>query len=56
MNQIFDEPNPPPAPRFTEKQGQYLAFIWAYTRIIGRPPPRRTCNDTSASHPPPSTR
>ncbi len=38
MNQIFDEPNPPPAPRFTEKQGQYLAFIWAYTRVIGRPP------------------
>ncbi len=38
MNQIFDEPVPPPAPHFTEKQGQYLAFIWAYTRIIGRPP------------------
>jgi SOS-response transcriptional repressor LexA len=38
MNQIFDEPTPPPAPRFTEKQGQYLAFIWAYTRVIGRPP------------------
>jgi Mn-dependent DtxR family transcriptional regulator len=23
---------------FTEKQGQYLAFIYAYTRIAGRPP------------------
>ena len=23
---------------FTEKQGQYLAFIWAYTRVLGRPP------------------
>ncbi len=22
----------PPAPPFTEKQGQYLAFIYAYTR------------------------
>lgn len=23
---------------FTPKQGQYLAFIYAYTRVIGRPP------------------
>ena len=23
---------------FTEKQGQYLAFIYYYTRINGRPP------------------
>jgi Mn-dependent DtxR family transcriptional regulator len=23
---------------FTDKQGQYLAFIYAYTRIHGRPP------------------
>ena len=28
--------NPPP--RFTERQGQYLAFIHAYTRIHRRPP------------------
>lgn len=26
------------APTFTEKQGQYLAFIYAYTLIQGRPP------------------
>lgn len=26
------------APRFTPKQGQYLAFIHAYTRINRRPP------------------
>jgi Mn-dependent DtxR family transcriptional regulator len=26
------------SPRFTEKQGQYLAFIYAYTRVLGRPP------------------
>jgi DNA-binding MarR family transcriptional regulator len=26
------------APRFTSKQGQYLAFIYAYTRMLGRPP------------------
>jgi Mn-dependent DtxR family transcriptional regulator len=25
-------------PTFTDKQGQYLAFIHAYTLIIGRPP------------------
>ena len=33
--------NPPTTachPRYTERQGQYLAFIYAYTRIAGRPP------------------
>lgn len=25
-------------PRFTQRQGQYLAFIHAYTLVIGRPP------------------
>ena len=29
---------PPTAPSFTERQGQYLAFIEAYTRVNGRPP------------------
>jgi Mn-dependent DtxR family transcriptional regulator len=24
--------------RFTEKQGQYLAFIYSYTKLHGRPP------------------
>jgi SOS-response transcriptional repressor LexA len=24
--------------RFTHKQGQYLAFIYSYTRLLGRPP------------------
>jgi DNA-binding MarR family transcriptional regulator len=27
-------------PRFTPKQGQYLAFIHAYTLVLGRPPGR----------------
>jgi Mn-dependent DtxR family transcriptional regulator len=27
-----------PAPGFTEKQGQYLAFIYAYMRVNGCPP------------------
>jgi len=25
-------------PSFTDKQGQYLAFIHAYTLVIGKPP------------------
>jgi DNA-binding MarR family transcriptional regulator len=29
---------PEGAPAFTEKQGQYLAFIYAYTKVNGRPP------------------
>ena len=29
---------PATAPRFTPTQGQYLAFIDAYTRLHGRPP------------------
>ena len=28
----------PTEKRFTHKQGQYLAFIYAYTRVLGRPP------------------
>ncbi len=28
----------PPAPPFTDKQGQYLAFIYAYGRIFRQPP------------------
>ena len=38
MNQM---PGPCPAtsaPGFTPKQGQYLAFIYAYTQVLGRPP------------------
>ena len=27
-----------PTARFTERQGQYLAFIHAYTKVNGRPP------------------
>ena len=29
---------PKPQPEFTELQGQYLAFIHAYTRVNRRPP------------------
>ena len=27
-----------PSPSFTQTQGQYLAFIHAYTKVLGRPP------------------
>lgn len=38
MNQIRDRCRPVSGPGFTPKQGQYLAFIHAYTQILGRPP------------------
>ena len=38
MNQIFGENIPPDGPSFTATQGQYLAFIYAYTKVLGRPP------------------
>jgi len=50
MNHI-SEPCHPTQPCFTEKQGQYLAFIHAYTLVLGRPPAEadlQRCKDTSA--------
>jgi Mn-dependent DtxR family transcriptional regulator len=38
MNQLLDRKEPVGTARFTAKQGQYLAFIWAYTQINRRPP------------------
>ena len=38
MSQTSDDKDRLPTPRFTEKQGQYLAFIYAYTCINRRPP------------------
>ncbi len=38
MNQNSDETARAPGPRFTPTQGQYLAFIYAYSRINQRPP------------------
>ena len=40
MNQILDGQSTD-TPRFTDKQGQYLAFIWAYSQINGRAPAER---------------
>lgn len=38
MNQFVGEKSPAAEPRFTVAQGQYLAFIYAYSRIFKRPP------------------
>ena len=35
---MTDARHPSSKPSFTAKQGQYLAFIYAYTRIMRRPP------------------
>jgi DNA-binding MarR family transcriptional regulator len=42
MNRSVDAPaRPPAARRFTQKQGQYLAFIWAYRQLNGQAPAER---------------
>jgi DNA-binding MarR family transcriptional regulator len=38
MNQLLDQKTSAPKSRFTAKQGQYLAFIWAYSQINRRAP------------------
>ena len=38
MSQSLDESPAVAGPRFTQTQGQYLAFIYAYGRIFKRPP------------------
>ena len=38
MNQKSGAACRPSGQSFTEKQGQYLAFIYAYSRIFRRPP------------------
>ena len=38
MSQSLDESSAAAPPRFTQTQGQYLAFIYAYSRIFKRPP------------------
>lgn len=41
-----------PAPRFTPTQGQYLAFSYAYTRVLGRPPAEKDLQRHFAVTPP----
>ena len=45
MNRWVDDQTPPAAPTFTDKQGQYLAFIWAYAQINRRSPAERDLQD-----------
>jgi DNA-binding MarR family transcriptional regulator len=40
LNQLLGGQTPA-GPSFTEKQGQYLAFIWAYMQINRQPPAER---------------
>jgi DNA-binding MarR family transcriptional regulator len=41
MNQKLDQDPRPTTPHVTDKQGQYLAFIWAYTQVNGHAPAER---------------
>jgi hypothetical protein len=36
---------------FTEKQGQYLAFIYAYSRMFRRPPAEADNATSASAHP-----
>src|SRR5437773_9001567 len=38
MSQKSGAPRPPDQKGFTDKQGQYLAFIYAYSHMFRRPP------------------
>jgi len=38
MNHMTGVCLPSSEPSFTPKQGQYLAFIYAYSQVLGRPP------------------
>ncbi|HKY81471.1 MAG TPA: hypothetical protein VJM09_08365 [Sphingobium sp.] len=53
MSQILTGQEPADGPRFTQLQGQYLAFIYAYSRIFKQPPAeadmRRHFNVTAPS-------
>jgi hypothetical protein len=43
---------PAPAKRFTSKQGQYLAFIYYYIKLNGRPPAERDMQNYFQTTPP----
>ena len=52
MNQFVGEKSPAAGPRFTATQGQYLAFIYAYSRIFKRPPAEADMQDHFQVTPP----
>lgn len=41
MSYIMPNNQPKSLPNYTPKQGQYLAFIYYYTKLNGRPPAER---------------
>jgi len=47
-----DCPAPNESASFTPKQGQYLAFIYAYTRVLRARLPKRTSSGISRSRRP----
>ena len=48
MNQLLGQCRPSSELGFTSKQGQYLAFIYAYTQVLaGRPRPKPICSADS---------
>src|SRR5215831_9107680 len=52
MNRQVNQMSGRDRPRFTAKQGQYLAFIDAYTRVHGRPPAEAEIQDHFGVTPP----
>jgi hypothetical protein len=52
MNRVSEPDHTAAPPSFTAKQRQYLAFIHAYTQVLGRPRVvlrlKPICKDTSA--------
>ncbi len=45
MSRGGGDPVAPSTPVFTDRQGQYLAFIWAYAQINRRSPAERDLQD-----------
>ena len=56
MNQTMWHGRRDQKPAFPDKQGQYLAFIHAYTLVIGRPPAEADMQRFFAVTPLPCTR
>ena len=52
MNQKSGAAHHPSAPTFTDKQGQYLAFIYTYIKLNRRPPAEADMQDYFRVTPP----
>jgi hypothetical protein len=55
MNHVSEPGHITAPPSFTAKQGQYLAFIHAYTLALGRPPAEADLQRHFRVTPPPCT-